>query len=56
MNTRRRMARKLGSFLCPEPQDVLNKNMLKASTLSVKQVAEDIFEVFSWRVVQVHLT
>jgi len=29
--------------------------MLEAITLLVKEVVEDIFEVYAWRMVQVHL-
>ena len=54
MNTRRRMAKKWTTLLCPEQQKFLNKNTKESFSLSVKIAIDDIYEVFAWRTIAVH--
>ncbi|XP_020270552.1 uncharacterized protein LOC109845694 [Asparagus officinalis] len=55
MNTRREMATKWNSYLCPEAEKILQENVTKGSTLEVSHSTAEIFEVSSQKSVQVDL-
>ena len=52
-NTRKMMAEKWITLLCPEPQKFLDHNMSASFFLLVKQAAVDIYEFFDWRIISV---
>jgi len=46
MNTRTIMAEKWITLLCPEPQKLLDHNMLASFSLLVKQAGAKVYKVF----------
>jgi len=54
--TRRRMAEKWVTVLCPKSQKILNLNMSESFTLHVIIAGDDVYKVFDWRLVAIRPT
>ena len=53
MNSRRMMAEKWTTLLCPESQKLLDHNMSASFSLLIKQAVVDVYDVFDWHTIAV---